>query len=161
MSRPLPPLRFLASALANLSWPQHPCRSITLLSFTVSCPMASTQGRYVPPHLRKAQLNAGDAPPLANNRSQAPRSAGSKWSSSAPPSGSNDRRPWGERDGAHTPRSGHQHGSRDPPPHQRGTSGPSLFVFGDSFVGPFKLLSDRYSKTQTFKGSSAKVLAPF
>lgn len=148
-----------ATSLPLSSAPQLP----SPLPFTVSCPMASTQGRYVPPHLRKAQLNAGDAPPIANNRSPVPRSpaGGSKWSSSTPPSGGNDRRPWSDRDGAHTPRGGHHHIQRDPPPHQRGSSGPSLFVFGDSFVGPFKLLSDRYSKTQTFKGSSAKVLASF
>ncbi|WVQ68515.1 uncharacterized protein L199_006723 [Kwoniella botswanensis] len=38
------------------------------------------------------------------------------------------------------------------------SSSPSLYVYGDSFVGPFKLLRDDSVRVQTFKGSSAKGL---
>lgn len=34
---------------------------------------------------------------------------------------------------------------------------PSLHVFGDSFVGPMKLLSEQSVRVQTYKGASAKV----
>ncbi|KAK6910925.1 hypothetical protein I204_03037 [Kwoniella mangroviensis CBS 8886] len=38
------------------------------------------------------------------------------------------------------------------------SSSPSLYVYGDSFVGPFKLLREDSVRVQTFKGSSAKGL---
>lgn len=38
-----------------------------------------------------------------------------------------------------------------------GGGAPSLYVFGDSFVGPMKLLSDDCASVRTFKGASAKV----
>jgi hypothetical protein len=38
-----------------------------------------------------------------------------------------------------------------------GGGSPSLYVFGDSFVGPMKLLSDDCASVRTFKGASAKV----
>ena len=37
------------------------------------------------------------------------------------------------------------------------STSPSLYVFGDSFVGPMKLLSNESARCQTFKGASAKV----
>ncbi|WRT68677.1 uncharacterized protein IL334_005656 [Kwoniella shivajii] len=38
------------------------------------------------------------------------------------------------------------------------SSSPSLYVYGDSFVGPFKLFREDSVRVQTFKGSSAKGL---
>ncbi|WVQ95208.1 hypothetical protein IAU59_002302 [Kwoniella sp. CBS 9459] len=38
------------------------------------------------------------------------------------------------------------------------STSPHLYVYGDSFVGPFKLLTEDCVKVQTFKGSSAKGL---
>ncbi|WVF67633.1 hypothetical protein IAT40_002391 [Kwoniella sp. CBS 6097] len=38
------------------------------------------------------------------------------------------------------------------------STSPHLYVYGDSFVGPFKLLTEDCIKVQTFKGSSAKGL---
>ncbi len=40
---------------------------------------------------------------------------------------------------------------------QGGPTGTTLHVFGDSFVGPLKLLSEDCVKVTTFKGASAKV----
>jgi hypothetical protein len=37
------------------------------------------------------------------------------------------------------------------------SSSPTLYVFGDSFVGPMKLLSNDCARKQTYKGASAKV----
>jgi hypothetical protein len=42
-----------------------------------------------------------------------------------------------------------------------GGGSPSLYVFGDSFVGPMKLLSDDCASVRTFKGASAKVRRVF
>jgi hypothetical protein len=42
-----------------------------------------------------------------------------------------------------------------------GGGSPSLYVFGDSFVGPMKLLSDDCASVRTFKGASAKVRRGF
>lgn len=47
---------------------------------------------------------------------------------------------------------------RPPPSGREGLAGsPSLHVFGDSFVGPMKLLSEQSVRVQTYKGASAKV----
>ncbi|WVW85350.1 hypothetical protein I302_107388 [Kwoniella bestiolae CBS 10118] len=56
--------------------------------------------------------------------------------------------------------SGHSHTSSPSSsnPSNGYSSGPSLYVYGDSFVGPFKLLREDSVRVQTFKGSSAKGL---
>ncbi|ORX38244.1 hypothetical protein BD324DRAFT_679998 [Kockovaella imperatae] len=65
--------------------------------------------------------------------------------------GARDQYPGSGRPSAY---SGSGSGSNSRTPH----TSPTLHVFGDSFVGPFKLLSDDGVKFQTFKGSSAKGL---
>lgn len=52
----------------------------------------------------------------------------------------------------------HSAPARAGPGGREGMAGsPSLHVYGDSFVGPMKLISDQYIRVQTYKGASAKV----
>lgn len=142
-------------------------------------------GAYVPPHMRnrapppaplqpKSPLESSpaisaqrDKPrPTSTDRlnSRTPWSRATPASSStAPPT---PRDPWPTYD---TPTT---QGSRNSTPSvSRSSSGPgrtrvaagspSLYVFGDSFVGPMKLLSDECSRATTYKGSSARVSKAF
>ncbi|KAL1407447.1 hypothetical protein Q8F55_006880 [Vanrija albida] len=128
-------------------------------------------GRYVPPHLRNRPAAAGPSSPSTTTTQHRPQQhdAGPSsppqarpWSSQAGPS----RRPpgqWDHRDGYREPY-GHSQGGQLAAARgggggaPRGGGGRSLYIFGDSFVGPFKLLADSHTKTQTFKGASAKGL---
>lgn len=170
-----PRLILRTSQLSTSYIPSHP---ITRTRSTMAAP-----GRYVPPHLRNRQAQAPPAAgPQGLHRNPVPASGGparttadrgDRWSSSSAPAAppAPHGRGW-DRDvpphhalPPHHPGHGsgpaHNHGGGGGGPPGRGGggrgSGRSLFVFGDSFVGPFKLLRDDCAKTQTFKGASAKV----
>lgn len=133
-------------------------------------------GRYVPPHLRnKAPASSGPSTPSRQPQSGSdsrPSNAQSPYRSTH----SSDNGSYGSYSARSNGQSSYQHphhprDSRDSPtsPSYRSTpsrggppsagprSGVALCVFGDSFGGPFKLLSDSSVKVQTFKGASAKV----
>ncbi|TXT09152.1 hypothetical protein VHUM_02626 [Vanrija humicola] len=114
-------------------------------------------GRYVPPHLRNRPAGAAPGPSASPSAtpSHQPRQQQHDAGPSSPPQAS---RGWSTQSGPGP--------SRRPPGHRGGGGGGgagrgggrSLYIFGDSFVGPFKLLADSHTKTQTFKGASAKGL---
>jgi hypothetical protein len=112
-------------------------------------------GRYVPPHLRNKPTSPTDA--QRSPRSARPLSGSANGSSSAAhshphSSPQSSPRPSPSPRDAPVGRNTYQRGGGGPP--RRGVS---LCVFGDSFAGPFKLLSDENVKVQSFKGASAKV----
>jgi hypothetical protein len=140
---------------------------------------SASRGRYVPPHLRKRpayETQASSAAststnsfrnpsPTRHNNNANPQCTYSNKSASRTPwaivpvpttsaSSSSSRNTSAERSGRDQPitaRGGAGFGI--------GTSAPSssLHVFGDSFVGPLKLLEEDCVRVTTFKGASAKV----
>ncbi|KAL7418759.1 hypothetical protein Q5752_006442 [Cryptotrichosporon argae] len=134
---------------------------------------SATPSRYVPPHLRNRPGSSSDAGP-----STAPSSS-SSFSAAASSSPRRPRVPWSHASAfrsSEPDRSERQSSpalaralapatENDPIPGQPVSparapraSAPSLYVYGDSFVGPFKLLRDDCARVQTFKGASAKGL---
>ncbi|ORY32129.1 hypothetical protein BCR39DRAFT_493062 [Naematelia encephala] len=136
----------------------------------------SSSGRYVPPHLRNRPVSSSDnagpstrTPHLAPTHSQPPQS---RTYRSEPTRGS--RTPWSTKSSNTTPdtstdrsntRDARTRGPSPPnsapaPRSNRGpsSSSPTLYIFGDSFVGPMKLLSEENVQIRTFKGASAKGL---
>ncbi|KAK4683559.1 hypothetical protein P7C73_g6683, partial [Tremellales sp. Uapishka_1] len=99
----------------------------------------SSTGKYVPPALRNRQ------PPSQPHAS----------SSSSSSARTQSRTPWTQN--SSSPPSDRQSSSASTVAISRGT-GPTLYVFGDSFVGPLKLLSEDCVKITSFKGASAKGL---
>jgi hypothetical protein len=145
---------------------------------------SSSPGRYIPPHLRvrrddssasssstqtripKTSSSANNQDYKSSTSSSAPARAHSRtpWSvipvpDEAPRSGSSSRTHSVERQdpSLHTTQSAP---ARPIPPGPVSVS-PTLHVFGDSFVGPFKLLEEDCLRVTTFKGASAKVRLSF
>ena len=153
----------------------------------------SSQGRYVPPHLRKQNVSQ---PPADGPNAGPSRSSYTGGSANGPRGDSSDDRSSTARGSSRTPWAAPNHpqdhpevykgrsrdllGPRDgpsgwgprrtshsaPPPEGarrrqdndlRTSIAPTLYVFGDSFTGPLKLLSDDCCRVQSYKGASAKV----
>ncbi|WVR09385.1 hypothetical protein IAU60_006452 [Kwoniella sp. DSM 27419] len=136
-------------------------------------PGSSSKSAYVPPHMRNRPAQTEAAPPGPTSSTYTPPSpSGSRGYNSAP-ARSSSRTPWSSAGPPGPPAIGARgyqpstNGSASPrkgpyvsaPAGSGGSySSPSLYIFGDSFVGPFKLLAEDNVKVQTFKGSSAKGL---
>lgn len=166
------------NTLMKTSYNSHP---------TTSVMATTTEGRYVPPHMRNK------APPVTSPSQQAgpsriPYTSDSRREqSSAPARSSQSRTPWASSSSTNA-ESSHDRSSASSSTHQNweqrpgdsslntrsapnpsahrtvgpsrsngSTFSPTLYAFGDSFTGPLKLLSDENAKCITFKGSSAKV----
>ncbi|ODN92106.1 hypothetical protein L198_05778 [Cryptococcus wingfieldii CBS 7118] len=128
---------------------------------------------YVPPHLRKkptpttpsSQGTSSTSSFSQDNRS--PQSQGrsyNQWSQSGSDSSHPGRSHFASS--YYTPRGGRSNGNswNDSPSRPRNpklytqNSPAQLHVFGDSFVGPMKLVNADYVQIKTFKGASAKGL---
>ncbi|KAI9637735.1 uncharacterized protein MKK02DRAFT_32519 [Dioszegia hungarica] len=111
--------------------------------------------------------------PASSDRSAGgPSQSRTPWSRTTPASSSREAAsaaPWPTYDAQPMSRTGSAGGgpsvsrSSSGPGRARATapptsSSPSLFVFGDSFVGPMKLLSNDCARKTTYKGASAKGL---
>ncbi|WVQ72699.1 hypothetical protein IAR50_002259 [Cryptococcus sp. DSM 104548] len=137
---------------------------------------------YVPPHLRNRS-----APSTPSANSQGASSTGSfTHDNRTPQSNGRSHNQWSQSDSSHpgrshfaprsyggttgssygTPRGGRSNGNgwNDSPSRPRNpklytqNSPAQLHVFGDSFVGPMKLVNSDYVQIKTFKGASAKGL---
>lgn len=143
-------LAWLAAEIIHISDRYCPSTSVATTHRRLSLAMS-----YVPPHLRNRQGASASAssapPPSASPRQPTANGAGSGPAGGAYSSPSRStphaRSPWS---------SGPSDRRQDNNSRPR-TAGPSLHVFGDSFAGPFKLLSDTSVRTRSFKGASAKV----
>ncbi|WWC71296.1 uncharacterized protein I206_105250 [Kwoniella pini CBS 10737] len=143
----------------------------------------SIKGVYIPPHLRNrpnpspssSRTNELPATPPSAQKGYTPapnRSQRSPWASSpSGPSSHTARNNLFNNNNLNSPSSRNDNGSpfnsgritdrsrSNPSASSSGySSSPSLYVYGDSFVGPFKLLREDSVRIQTFKGSSAKGL---
>ena len=148
---------------------------------------ATTGGAYIPPHLRNrpAATNPAhkQASPVSLNSAHIrfphpilseanPIPLGPRQSRQTLPSSAPSRTPWSTQSPAGLSRSPATSttkyeaparrtspvGSRSAPGRNRpAATSPTLYVYGDSFVGPMKLLREENVKYTTFKGASAKV----
>ncbi|KAK8854552.1 hypothetical protein IAR55_003291 [Kwoniella newhampshirensis] len=137
----------------------------------------ASRGAYVPPHLRNR--TGLSSPSASSSSSPDGESNSSRAYKSAPTRSTHSRTPWSlptqplsSSDGSSSfsnkpssypsKRSASTNGHAQRTSHGRigggPASSPSLYIFGDSFVGPMKLLSDECVQIKTFKGSSAKGL---
>jgi hypothetical protein len=150
------------------------------------CSSASTTAsRYIPPHLRNRQLSSpSDSPSSSAGPSRLPSPTRHQThrpsNSQSAPTRSQSRTPWSatsalidqEHQGISSHPSSRTHStegrgrqqpytSQSAPNRPSGSTAPAvaptLHVFGDSFVGPLKLLEEDCARITTFKGSSAKV----
>ncbi|WWD19312.1 hypothetical protein CI109_103770 [Kwoniella shandongensis] len=147
-----------------------------------------TRGAYVPPHLRNRSGPSSPSPssspssvggsttssrgynsaPTRSTQSRTPWSAPASQSTFSPNRNNTSGRlpdfssPGGGPSRRSAPSNGQGHGQRASYGGNSGSGGgsssPSLYIFGDSFVGPMKLLRDECVQIKTFKGSSAKGL---
>lgn len=130
-------------------------------SSITSTPGAGPSRLYTPPHAAAAAASAAVSA-SANHTRQPPQDHWPAYDTSAPrPSSAMFER---DRENA-----GYQYGqpavrARSGPGYQRtnangtpSSTSPQLYVFGDSFVGPMKLLSTENARCTTYKGASAKV----
>ncbi len=126
------------------------------------------EGRYVPPHLRHRRPPPSSSPIAGPSRTSvaAQNTTAAPRHSRLAPNRSESRTPWAAS--APSPSPSRISTSRDTSPRRALAASstpagrihsvaPTLHVYGDSFVGPLKLLTEDCVRINSFKGASAKV----
>ena len=127
-----------------------------------------SEERYVPPHLRNRPASSSDSGPLPTRLPQPTTKLEDSSRDVYSPPNRRPSTPWSSSNDSRSNWSDSLSIGRYPQPHsaptrhnrqasERYAASPTLYVFGDSFAGPLKLLSDGNARVTTFKGSSAKV----